>query len=69
MKNFLALTLTCALALCGAVAFAGPAQDISSDATVFTWGGHDSVDDRPIISGTRNIIGDALNDVLNPRAR
>jgi len=68
VKNILVITLAVVLALSGAIALAGGSQDIASDASVFTWGGHDSVDDRPVTSGTRNLIGDEIASRVDVRA-
>jgi hypothetical protein len=68
MKKAFTLILACTLAFGAASAFASGGQDIQSDPTVFTWGGHDSVDDRPITSGTRSIIGNELAERVGVRS-
>ena len=68
MKIALVLTLTCALTLGAASAFAGGGQDIASNPEVFTWGGHDNVDDRPVTSGIRSVLGNELAERVGVRS-
>ena len=68
MRKAFVLILACALTLGAASAFASGGQDIASDPTVFTWGGHDNVDDRPITRSSAAIADSSAQDEITAAA-